>query len=639
VAAVGASLLAATAIGQSHACPTGGATLNVTLAPPAAGTESTVAVLGSLLEGSCLSNGSFDQEYARTLNCDPAAPETCETTVTDLHPGLWIHRVINMMGDSAGQMQARRQLLLSANSGGHSLSWPLYRSVFTITSLTDSAECVGCLREALTLSETASKPTLIQFSPKVFGSVVLSSTLPPIASGNTTIDGVDFSGRPHLREIDANGLDIAALRLTSADNTIQGLRIANAGGNSDILLIEGEEANRNLLDQLQLLGRAESVCGEDMQGCMVGGVCTTGCGDDGISIRGLAGQLGENIVRACEVVGAFDKGIKITNGGVGRVERSHIHNNRDGGIQATLTGWLVAVENLIEMNRGTNSANGLAANGPDIGSEVPSRLTTDGNISRWNSLRGISIRSLSEANLRHDYVCGNGTPGRGIGFGVVVFDSPGHSATATGEGLGVVHNLDGGVVVANRSVGDFGGGISTGLNAFAFNGPDGASTPANLRNLSERPVSAANNHWERCGNHLACNVRAVLEFDVFQQNGSGGVDVAPAQRGRARATADIDTISPTFATVGELVRLYGRGFDAIEGNAPSGDCATIADANTCRPAQGNCVLVGGQPAEVVAVTPTMLVFRAPFTCFEPTTITVGNRRTRGLARHDFCMAD
>jgi hypothetical protein len=94
-----------------------------------------------------------------------------------------------------------------------------------------------------------------------------------------------------------------------------------------------------------------------------------------------------------------------------------------------------------------------------------------------------------------------------------------------------------------------------------------------------------------------------------------------------------------LATDGELIRIYGREFDAIQGNAPNGDCDTIGEANSCRPPYGNCVLIGGRAADVVAVTPTMLVARAPFTCVEPVTITIHNGRTRGMARHEFCLVD
>jgi hypothetical protein len=638
-AASGISLFAVTAAGQSRACPNAGAVLEVRLPPPAQGTASTVAVLGSLLEASCASDGPLSEEYAETVVCDPQVAESCQATVSDLHPGLWVHRVFVMKGESAGQMQARRGLLLSARGGSHSLNWPLFRSVTTITSLSDQTNCVGCLRAALTLSETAPKPTLVQFSPTLVGSIALSAALPPLAGGNTTVDGFDFNGRPHSREIDANGIDAAALKITSANNTVQGLRIRNVGGNSDTVLIEGTEANRNTLEHLQVFGRAESVCGNDLQGCLIDGTCRNFvCGDDGIAMRAEAGQSGENVVRACEVVGAFDKGIKVSNGALGRVERSHVHHNRDGGMQATLSGAMIAVENLVELNRGTNSANGLAANGPEMGSPVPSRLRTEGNISRWNALRGISIRSLSEATLRQDYICGNGTPERGIGFGILVDDAAGLSAVASAEGLGVVHNLDGGVVVANSSVADLGGAMSRGFNALAFNGPAGA-TPTNLRNLSTALLSASNNDWQHCGEQLTCNHRAVLMHDVFQPDGAGSVIVAPARRGRERVAIEIDSIAPPFAAAGELVRLYGKGFDAIGGNAPAGGCDTIAEANSCRPTKGNCVAVGGEAADVIAVTPTMLVIRAPFTCIEPTAVTVHNRRMRGVARHDFCRVD
>lgn len=637
VAATWISLLAVAVAGQERPCPPIGAALNVRLSPPAGGSESTATVHGLLLEASCTPDDSFSEEYTEMVVCSPSNPATCVTATSNLQPGLWLHEILVTAGDSAGQKQARSGLLLSAGSGGHSLSWPLYRSVTTVTSLSDEASCTGCLREALMFSETAPKPTLIQFAPDLTGSIVLSAALPPIVAGDTTIDGFDASGRPHLREIDADGIDGTALRVTSANNTIEGLRLGNAGGNSDIVLIEGAEGHDNLLHQLQIVGRAETVCGEDLGGCMVDGMCRTAdCGDDGIAIRGDAGQLGANIVRDCEVVGAFDKGVKISNGGVARVEHSHIHDNRDGGMQATLSGGLVAVENLIELNRGTNSANGLAANGSDVDSPAPSRLRTQGNISRWNSLRGISIIRLSEATLRNDYVCGNGTPGRGIGFGILVDDADGLPATATAEGLGIVHNLDGGVTVATNSTIDLGGPVSEGFNALAFNGA--GELPSNLRNTSVSAVWAANNYWEHCGNHLSCNDRAVLLGDVFQSDDQA-VAIQPTRANRARTAIEIDSISPSFAAAGELVRLYGRGFDAIEGNAAGGGCGTVAEANQCRPVRGNCVLVGRQPADVVAVTPRMLVIRAPFTCLEPTTVTIRNRRKRGLARHDFCVVE
>ncbi len=108
-----------------------------------------------------------------------------------------------------------------------------------------------------------------------------------------------------------------------------------------------------------------------------------------------------------------------------------MHANSDGGLQATLGGQLNAIENLVENNAGTNSANGLAANGPDNFSPLAARLDTRGNISRSNSLRGISVRSRSDAALRDDYVCGNGTPGRDSGLDWESWTRPGSRPSRT----------------------------------------------------------------------------------------------------------------------------------------------------------------------------------------------------------------
>jgi hypothetical protein len=83
------------------------------------------------------------------------------------------------------------------------------------------------------------------------------------------------------------------------------------------------------------------------------------------------------------------------------------------------------------------------------------------------------------------------------------------------------------------------------------------------------------------------------------------------------------------------VRIYGSGFDAIDGAGDS--CDGIAAANTCRPLHGNCVFVGRTAAEVVAATPTMLVVRAPLTCVAPVSVSVRTRWTHGFSHSDFCV--
>ena len=555
-----------------------------------------------------------------------------------------MQRILVTAGPAAGQFQGRQQLLLDVSAGESKMEWPLYRSVTTVTSLADDETCTGCLRQAIQLAEAALKPGLIQFAPDLVGTIVLSGALPELNAGDVTIDALDIDGRPHARVIDGNGFNVAALKITGSDNTVLGLDLRNVGGNSDTLLVEGPQAHRNLLDSLRVTGRAIQLCGDGGVGCVVDGNCLTPtpdrplgmCGDDGIAIRGDAGTEGENVVRRCEVTGAFDKGIKVSNGAAALVEESHVHGNADGGLQATLSGQLSAIENLVENNAG-NSANGLAANGPDNFSPLAARLDTRGNISRCNSLRGISVRSRSDATLRDDYVCGNGTPGRGSGFGLGVFDAAGLSAFAEARGLAIVNNLDAGVVIGNLSQADLGRADSPGNNTLAFNGDENPPADTNLRNLSPRPVSAIGDQWEHCGHGWRCDEAAITARDVFVDAAGGDVDSSSPRTARQRQAPRITEVTPSFAVQGDLVRLYGTGFDAIDGNGPGADCDTIATLNTCRPVHGNCVLIDRQPADVVAVTPTMLVVKAPFTCVSPVTLAVKTRTSIGFGRASFCI--
>jgi hypothetical protein len=627
--------------GGLPACPPTGGNLRVSALPPAATGPAAVVFFGNLDEPTC--EGALATGYARLVLCDPAVTGSCEAPFSALQPGRWSHRVLVIGGAGEGQLQGRRALLLAAAAGENAFSWPLFASVTTVSSLIDSPTCTGCLRAAIAIAEGAAKPALVQFALNTVGTVVLAAPLPPLAAGRVTLDGFDPDGRPQRRTVDGNGLNAAALRITGADNTVAGLRVVNAGGNSDVVLIDGSAAVRNRLESLQVVGRSLIPCGADQRGCLIDGICRTvetdpplgACGDDGIAARGGAGLGGENVVFGCEVMGAFDKGIKISNGAFARVERSSLHDNADGGLQATLGGSVLAVENVAENNHGTASANGLAANGPEGGVPPAAVLETQGNLVRGNALRGISVRSLSEAVVRDDHVCGNGAPASG-GFGIAVLDAAGLSANASVQGTAVVHNTDGGVVVGDSSTLDLGGLGSAGDNALAFNGPPAASR-ANLQNLTAFPVSASNDQWESCGGGWRCDVAAVLDRDVLQSPPLGTVAVEPAQPPRARAPLEITAVSPPFAAAGELVRVYGKGFDAIEGNAPDGGCEDIPSANRCDPPSGNCVVVDGQPADVVAVTPTMLVLRAPFSCVAPVRIEIRNRHARGIARATFCQ--
>jgi hypothetical protein len=157
----------------------------------------------------------------------------------------------------------------------------------------------------------------------------------------------------------------------------------------------------------------------------------------------------------------------------------------------------------------------------------------------------------------------------------------------------------------------------------------------NLRNLSTVPVAADGNAWEHCGPGRRCDAAAVLALDVFFASPQAPVAVAPALPTRRHAAPRISAIAPAYAAAGELVRVYGSGFDAVDGAGAS--CESIAAANTCRPLRGNCVFIDRMPTEVIAVTPTMLVVRAPFTCVEPVPLQVRTRFGRGFGAAEFCV--
>ena len=253
-----------------------------------------------------------------------------------------------------------------------------------------------------------------------------------------------------------------------------------------------------------------------------------------------------------------------------------------------------------------------------------------------NALRGLSVRSLSIATLRDDFACGNGAGERGDGFGLAVFDAAGQSARIDVSGMAAVHNLGGGVVVGNDSVGFFGSLDTPGANAFAFNGTMDPPFPVNFRNETTRALSAVGNQWEHCGASVPCDLARVRARDVYRATLDAMVAVAPALATPQRDAPRITAIEPSFAAAGDLVRLYGSGFDAIEG--AGSDCGAVAAANGCRPVRGNCVFIDRHPAEVVAVTPTMLVVRAPFTCVAPVPVAARTRRSRGFGRAQFCTA-
>jgi hypothetical protein len=589
-------------------CPRQGAALVVRVENLATPTSIAATISGRLVDASCVGSAGLADTYQVSVSDTPQ-------TILGLAPGTWVH-TLAIDDPATGQQQHRTSLLL-ANSAPTEMRFTAFPSVTTVRSAEDTRG-TGSLRDALTWAASAPKPALIQFDDATFPAgqltvITLTAALPKLDSNAVTIDALDANGAPGFRVVDANGLDIPALAITGGSNTIVGLRLRHTGAhNRDVISISGPGATSNLVER-----------------CIIEN-STTG---DGIGIDNNAGSDFEstvNIVRSTEVSGADDKGIKVTTNSFARLENNWVHDNLNGGVQATLSGHVYAVDNLIERSGGASAQNGLAANGAvSKGTPIATELHTDGNIARFNAANGIAVLGFSLGFLSNDYLSANGSSG------LRVYNREIYAAYATVEGVAAVCNGVDGAVVTDTSMADFGGPKSPGNNAFTQNNL--AAGGANLRNGAGERVYALNNQWEHCGRETLCNDADIAAYDISDH----GVHTlfAPAQAQRAQRAPIVSTTRPAKAAVGELVRIFGFGFNVIDGHAAGTTCPDVATRNRCLPLRGNCVHIGGVAAPVEAVTPTMLVVRMPFSCIEPVPLTVETQGGGSSTVLTFCTND
>jgi hypothetical protein len=544
------------------------------------------------------STSTLATSYAITTECTGTAVVTCGD-ITGLAPGSWRHS-ISVIAPSTGQIQHQSSLLI-ANSTPNRVRFTAFPTVLTVRSGASSG--ADTFRTVLEGTAAAPKPVLIQFDPAAFPDGVatripLDSALPALTADDVTIDGTDASGATGNRIIDAAGLPISALAITGARNHIVGLRLTNAGGNNrDTLNIAGARADANVIE-----------------GSLIEGA-TTG---DGIGVDQQAGKGFDatvNVIRDCEVWGASDKGIKVTTGSYARVLHTWVHGNANGGIQATIAGHVQAWQNLVEDNRGSTAQNGLSANGGnDPSFPGNSELQSWANISRGNGANGVSVRGLSLAVIQDDYLAANGSSG------LRIFNDVGPPAAAVVAGTSAVCNGVDGAVVANTSLADFGGGLFGGPGDNAFTQNNLPAGGANLRNATGLQVGAINDQWEHCGRATTCDEAAIAAYDLSDHGAH--TTITPAQAHRSLVPPVLESVAPTRGRRGALLRIFGSGFNVIDGHFAEDKCADVAGRNQCVPLRGNCVQIDGIPVYVEAVTPRMLVVRWPFTCVEPVSLVV-----------------
>jgi hypothetical protein len=272
------------------------------------------------------------------------------------------------------------------------------------------------------------------------------------------------------------------------------------------------------------------------------------------------------------------------------------------------------MDNLVERSIGEATAqNGFSVNGSAPESEaVPSQLFAYGNIARFNGGNGLSLRGYSVGFLDGNYFSANQRDG-------IRLSTEGQNPSAVIEGSSAVCNAVNGATVEGMAQGDFGGGSlgSRGGNAFTQNNLPGGNE--NFLNLTGDTAFAVNNQWEHCGTAATCTEQTVADYDISDH---GRLTLfKPAQAHRTQRAPAITALRPSSGTAGDLVRIIGSGFNAIDGHDAQ-QCADLTVRNRCAPLRGNCVRLGDVPALLEAVTPTMLVIRLPFTCVEPVPLTV-----------------
>lgn len=207
-----------------------------------------------------------------------------------------------------------------------------------------------------------------------------------------------------------------------------------------------------------------------------------------------------------------------------------------------------------------------------------------------------------------------------------------------------------------------------GHNAFTSNGVNGNFRVDGLSTM----VPAEGNQWEHCSRGTG-SLAPPCDLTLDLSPADAAVDVGTVTDPQATLPFAITAVSPSRPRAGDVVRVYGGVFNAIDGNPVAGHCA---DALTPCTEEGACAdgpCVDGrcpcsiaspevedrnerstatririkQGATVVmnlnifpdAVTPTMVAFVMPFDCFAPVTLEVAKRdtpTTRALATFPLC---
>jgi len=696
-----------------------------------------VTVDGALVADAATCTGSGATSYHAVLTCAGAGTVRCGR-VEALRPGAWVHRITLAVPGSDPQHQTQRTMVVAGRPAdvSNTIAWTIYPRTFVVSNTNGDAS-PGSLPTALAAAMDSSGPALVTFALPAGSAIDLARDpcLPDstvhaavcFRGSHVVVDALDENATPGAVTWSVGARDLSVLRLYGSDDVFRGITFVGSTRNAcpagqtscmgqvDTVTVTGAGARRNRFEQCDIVGPT-----------YIPGLPSPNRGD-ALSVDDGAGQPdadgpGDNVVIDSRVRRAADKGVKVDFDAYATIARTCIHDNRNGGIQSTLGGHVVALENVVQYNVPGSAQNGISVRGTDA---LRSTLATEGNVVRFSGGRGLSVTGNAAATFRSDYSAGNQFKGSVVETAVkdccappgetpdadCVPTSPCPDGTephavelvpsADFRGVALVCNhmknltgtcrpstgdpdtpcttvqdccvrVDGtfdeacvattqcgagsfptGVgAVTSTPVGHtapdvtYGDDVEPGRNAFTANRNAPAGANFQMKNVVTT-VPAGGDQWESCPDGPPCDVTP----DVAPPGAPVAVD--PVANPHAAADFALVRVSPPRPRAGDVVRVYGTGFDAIAGNPTTNDCialpACVTDG-TCacsiedpavqlRNRQTNAnrirIRLNGVPLcyvgtdaaqhcmiEPDAVTPTMLAFRMPFDCFAPLTLDV-----------------
>jgi hypothetical protein len=650
-------------------CP-GPATVDISVDDLTGAPAVDVTVTGTVVDETATCAGDGATTYTATLHC-VAGVEPCGQ-VTGLRPGAWVNRVRAQVPSSDAQVQAHRAVFLADGAGvANRVRWTVYPHTVVVTQPTAAA-----LRARLADAAGGSLPALVTFDPDAFPPGLGDAHPIVLTSGHCTATDVAGLCLPTSHLV-VDGLDATGASGAVVLATNDRARLVRIYGDDVVLrglVLRGSRAS-GTTSQADTVAVQPGAHGARVEDCVVHGPSQ----GDAIGVGGDLGDVAADaVITGTEVTDAADKGVKVTAGSHATVTRSCVHDNDNGGIQATRGGHVVTRENLVQHNVPPGSENGLVVIG-----ENRERTTFEsrGDVVRFSGGRGVSVSDSATATFVDDYVADNAVAGAKVESTV-----DGVAPTVTFRGTALVCNKVRGVAgicpddahtpcvidadccagnpfcpmrCAFRTPEGFGLALAScadptclapvvdlgtlrdpGANALSQNQNTADGVNLNQR-LTGPAVSAIGDQWEHCGTTPGCDASAIRVFDVRLGPGAS-VAVTPGDVARADVPAPY-RVSPARPHKGDVVRVYGGHFNAVDGVACSSATAPVAPCSADDPvvaqqnrtaAFGNAVtlvLPGTVPiaVDVAGVTPTMLVFTMPLDCYAAGTLRVAKRTSTG----------